>query len=704
MEKSSDLCYDNNDNGQKEEAAVDYQSGGVVFGSWIIGKELGEGGFGKVFELTKEDFGIQVRSALKVMQIPRSQNDVRAALSEGMDHDSVTEMYRQVVDELVKEIAILSSVKSHPNIVRYEDHKVEKKPDGIGWDILIRMELLTPFNDYLLRHKMSEPDVIRLGTELAGAVQYCHDKGLIHRDIKPENTFVDDIGHFKLGDFGIARHTEKTTGSMSFKGTAPYMAPEVYLGKHYGKTVDIYSLGLMMYKLLNHGRLPFYPLDQKVLSYDDRMKAQERRLRGESLPKPAEASDALSNVILQACAYEPAERFQSAKALQEALRSVLTGDRSAVSFSAGDPSFESDGHTIPVGFGEKNGGWNNSDETDPADQSSDATSPIGKGWAKEKENYRQPVGPDGKNDSSRKKTYSTPVGTAPQGQKSGTAPDAPQKVTPPQPTGKKKTGGPAIILILLAAAFLLYQFLGRGSAGSDTDNAAASDNGLMTSEEIEQVSFCQDLYNEYTSGIKSLPVDYNTGSLQDIALKLQEAGWAFGPSPQNYTLNIGDITDHLYAVPSTDTGYSLSVSDYKSGDKVYRTVTFGGYPYDGVYFGDTSELHGFVPPNIAKLLGAAVWKDIGVTETDQQNLIDLDRKYKANLRGIQFGNKEEGKVYRTWSVKPDQWNAGTWAQPQGCLLQALEICYVDNTKDDAIRFSATNIKGLISDVSYSTVL
>ena len=179
--------------------------------------------------------------------------------------------------------------------------------DGLGWDILIRMELLTPLYEYRFRHTMQEKDVLRMGVELTDALSFCQKKGLIHRDIKPENIFVSETGQFKLGDFGVARTVEKTTGGLSRKGTEKYMAPEVYLGRPYGSSVDIYSLGLVLYSFLNLGRMPFCPL-YKTITYADRENALGRRLNGDILPPPAAASDRAAGVILKACAYRSEDR------------------------------------------------------------------------------------------------------------------------------------------------------------------------------------------------------------------------------------------------------------------------------------------------------------------------------------------------------------------------------------------------------------
>ena len=83
---------------------------------------------------------------------------------------------------------------------------------------------------------------------------------MIHRDIKPQNIFITSKGDYKLGDFGVARTMEKTMSGMSKKGTYNYMAPEVYHRVNTGLVSDQYSLGLVLYWLLNEKRMPFLPL------------------------------------------------------------------------------------------------------------------------------------------------------------------------------------------------------------------------------------------------------------------------------------------------------------------------------------------------------------------------------------------------------------------------------------------------------------
>ncbi len=184
------------------------------------------------------------------------------------------------------------------------------------------MELLTPFNQYICDRKLSEAEVIKLGCDICTALEICQKRNIIHRDIKPENIFVNDFGDFKLGDFGIARKMENVTGGLSQKGTFNYMAPEVAGNGSYDGRADIYSLGIVLYRLLNQNRLPFLDTQKQLLSPNERRAAVERRLRGEPLPAPCEASPTMAALVLSACAYDPNKRFSNPTAMKRALLNV----------------------------------------------------------------------------------------------------------------------------------------------------------------------------------------------------------------------------------------------------------------------------------------------------------------------------------------------------------------------------------------------
>ena len=301
------------------------------FGSWKIVRLIGEGTYGKVFEICRSEYGIEEKAALKIISIPASKSEYNSVLTDCMDERSATEYFRNYMQEMIREISLMSKLKGNSYIVCYEDHEVKNRTETVGWDIMIRMELLTPLNEYT-REKgtLGKDEVIHLGIDICKALEVCQKYDIIHRDIKPENIFVADYGNFKLGDFGIARIASQTSGASTRAGTNAYMAPEIYRGEHYGKTVDLYSLGLVLYRLLNDNRLPFMPQYPAPLRFQNRENAQAMRLSGAPIPAPAHADPALSNVIAKACAYNAEERFASATDMRLALESVLQPEKTAI--------------------------------------------------------------------------------------------------------------------------------------------------------------------------------------------------------------------------------------------------------------------------------------------------------------------------------------------------------------------------------------
>lgn len=297
-----------------------------IFGSWYIKRKIGEGSFGKVYEIERDELGTVYKAALKTITIPQSNSEIKNIMADGMSHKDVTAYYEGIVRDISSECQLMSQLKGNSNIVSYEDHQIIKHKDGIGWDILIRMELLIPINDYMSQNQMRTRDVIQMGIDLCKSLELCQKYNIIHRDVKPENVFISANGDFKLGDFGIARTAEKTMSGMSRKGTFSYMAPEVYWGKAYNSTVDIYSLGLVMYKMLNNNRGPFLPAAPIPFSVNDREVALEKRMKGDKLPAPVNAEGRLAEIILAACNSESDKRYRSASEMRRDLEAILYND------------------------------------------------------------------------------------------------------------------------------------------------------------------------------------------------------------------------------------------------------------------------------------------------------------------------------------------------------------------------------------------
>lgn len=291
-----------------------------IWPQWETVELIGSGSFGKVYKAKRKEFGNEYFSAIKVMRIPSEQAEIKDLQRSGMDARSIRSYYEDMIRNLLNEIQIMESLKSANNIVGIEDHQVVKIEEGIGWEIYIRMELLVDLGSYLEQHTMSVDEIVRMGIDVCRALIACEKVNIIHRDIKIDNVFVNEFGSFKLGDFGISKQLEKTQSAVSQKGTNMYMAPEVFRGEHYDQTVDIYSLGIMMYRLANDGRFPFMPPVTQPLQFNDTQRALEKRLMGESMPEPSNTDVELSRIIRKACEYRPENRYQSAEELAKELQ------------------------------------------------------------------------------------------------------------------------------------------------------------------------------------------------------------------------------------------------------------------------------------------------------------------------------------------------------------------------------------------------
>ena len=298
-----------------------------LWGSWHVESLLGEGSYGKVYKLRREEFSKTYFSAVKLLSIPHNESEIRHYKSEGMSEATLRSHYHTLVSDLVREIEMMSEFKGNSNIVSLEDHKVITKADGIGHDVLIRMELLTSLSDYVMEKPLSHDEVIKLGIHICRVLELFDIKGIIHRDIKPGNIFISQFGDFKLGDFGVARQVERSSVGFTKKtGTETYMAPEVWSGYDYSSNVDMYSLGIVMYRFLNNNRTPFLPEHPQSIMPKDRDEAMNRRMQGETLPEIKGISAELDEILLTACNFDPNARFVSPTEMREALE-ALSGEK-----------------------------------------------------------------------------------------------------------------------------------------------------------------------------------------------------------------------------------------------------------------------------------------------------------------------------------------------------------------------------------------
>ena len=331
---------------------------------WETVGVLGTGGFGSVYEIRRNVFGRLEHAALKTIVILQYAGEIEEMRQEGYDNASITARFQSYLEDIVREYNLMAELKGCANVVYCDDLRYVQHEDGFGWDLYIKMELLTP----LLRalpQQVPEDQVIQLGIDMCNALALCRSKNIVHRDIKPQNIFVSNMGDYKLGDFGIAKTTERTASGTK-TGTYKFMAPEVYNNQPYGLSVDQYSLGLVLYWLLNERRSPFVPLPPTVPRPGDEEEARYRRMSGQPLPEPRYGSRELKKIVLKACAFNPADRFSTPEEMRSALQALQSPGGKKLFLEEDD---DTDGTIGIFGGGRSHfsGGGNHDpeDDTDP---------------------------------------------------------------------------------------------------------------------------------------------------------------------------------------------------------------------------------------------------------------------------------------------------------------------------------------------------
>lgn len=123
-----------------------------IWPDWSIVEKIGEGSFGCVYKIVRNDTGDNFYSSLKVITIPKTMSEYNSAGSDGMDIASAGDFFKEMTDTCLDEIKIMQSLKGNDNIVSIEDYKVQTETDEAGhkiYHILIRMELLRSLSEYL---------------------------------------------------------------------------------------------------------------------------------------------------------------------------------------------------------------------------------------------------------------------------------------------------------------------------------------------------------------------------------------------------------------------------------------------------------------------------------------------------------------------------------------------------------------------------
>lgn len=275
---------------------------GTVIGKYEIGEVLGKGGMATVYRAVHQPLGRDV--ALKVLH----------------PHLTIEQIVR---DRFLLEARSIASLK-HQNIVQVYDYEASNDISFISMEYIDGGAL-----DQQLKLREYETDkfeplpvrqALTIAMEIADALHYAHQHGIIHRDVKPANILLSSDGRYVLTDFGIATllHQNRMTADGATSGTPTYIPPEMITGERGDERSDIYSLGIVLFQLLT-GELPF----QSENLYGVLMKHINEPVPSLIDINPS-IDDAVSEIVCRALEKDASNRFQSGKAFSSAISALLT--------------------------------------------------------------------------------------------------------------------------------------------------------------------------------------------------------------------------------------------------------------------------------------------------------------------------------------------------------------------------------------------
>ena len=247
---------------------------------------------------------------VKIISVPASQTKLDALLLTGAypDKNSAVAYFKELADGIVDEKKILDNLAQLEGFVSYEDCQIVPMDDGAGYDVYLLSQYRMSLERENLHAPMTQLAAVNLALDMCAALSVCRRSGYMYVDLKPSNIFVVGDKEYRIGDVGFVRLNSLKYESLPDKYRSSYTAPEVEDAfSTLSTTMDIYSVGLILYQIFNGGTLPFCG----------------NQAPNEKFPAPCCADNELAEIILKACDPNPAERWQDPVTMGQAIVSYM---------------------------------------------------------------------------------------------------------------------------------------------------------------------------------------------------------------------------------------------------------------------------------------------------------------------------------------------------------------------------------------------
>ena len=243
---------------------------------------------------------------VKIISTPASQTQLDALLLSGAYRDKETALsyFKSLADGITQEAEVLKKLSQLEGFLPFEVHQIVPMESECGYDVYLLSTYRKTLKHQFRRNAMTHLGALNLALDLCAALTISRNSGYLYVDLKPNNIYMTDAQGYRIGDLGFLKIDTLKYTSLPDRYRSQYTAPEITDAySALNTTLDVYALGLILYQAFNDGNLPF----------------NGETAPAEEFPAPAYADYEMAEIILKACAPEPAMRWQNPTEMGQAL-------------------------------------------------------------------------------------------------------------------------------------------------------------------------------------------------------------------------------------------------------------------------------------------------------------------------------------------------------------------------------------------------